>query len=200
MADASTDLLVVGAGAVGLALARKAAMDGRDVILVEANESFGMETSSRNSEVIHAGIYYQKDSLKAQLCVKGAHALYAFCESRGITTRNYGKLIVATDQEQCQYLEDLKAKGEVNQVPGLEILSGKALAEKEPDHLFPWDQGLILFNPANVYATLRTHSFCHRNIFYYLPYRRVFVVQYQKVGDVFNLAVKPPNPGDTFRE
>ncbi|MEK9860945.1 MAG: FAD-dependent oxidoreductase, partial [Alphaproteobacteria bacterium] len=74
MADASTDLLVVGAGAVGLALARKAAMDGRDVILVEANESFGMETSSRNSEVIHAGIYYQKDSLKAQLCVKGAHA------------------------------------------------------------------------------------------------------------------------------
>ena len=133
MADASTDLLVVGAGAVGLALARKAAMDGRDVILVEANESFGMETSSRNSEVIHAGIYYQKDSLKAQLCVKGAHALYAFCESRGITTRNYGKLIVATDQEQCQRLEDLKAKGEVNQVPGLEILSGKALAEKGPD-------------------------------------------------------------------
>ncbi len=105
MADAGTDLLIIGAGAVGLAIARKAALSGRDVILVETNDSFGMETSSRNSEVIHAGIYYPEDSLKGQLCVKGALAMYEFCNARGITTKNYGKLIVATDEDQIEGLE-----------------------------------------------------------------------------------------------
>ena len=132
MADASTDILIIGAGAVGLAIARKAALMGRDVILVEANESFGMETSSRNSEVIHAGIYYPDTSLKGQLCVKGALAMYEFCTSRGITTKNYGKLIVATDDSQIEGLETLKDKGNRNNVPGLEIISGQTLAEKEP--------------------------------------------------------------------
>ena len=132
MADASTDILIIGAGAVGLAIARKAALSGRDVILVETNESFGMETSSRNSEVIHAGIYYPEDSLKGQLCVKGALAMYEFCNARGITTKNYGKLIVATDDSQIEGLESLKDKGERNQVPGLEIVAGQELSEKEP--------------------------------------------------------------------
>ena len=133
MADASTDLLIIGAGAVGLAIARKAALAGRDVILVESNDSFGMETSSRNSEVIHAGIYYPDDSLKGQLCVKGAMAMYEFCEARGITTKNYGKLIVATDDSQIEGLEALKEKGERNNVPGLEIISGETLSQKEPN-------------------------------------------------------------------
>ena len=132
MADAATDILVIGGGAVGLAIARSAALLGRDVILIERNESFGMETSSRNSEVIHAGIYYPEDSLKGQLCMKGAHAIYAFCQARGITTKNYGKLIVATDDSQAEGLEALKHKGERNHVPGLEMLSGQAITEKEP--------------------------------------------------------------------
>ena len=132
MADASTDLLISGAGAVGLAIARKASLAGRDVILVESNDSFGMETSSRNSEVIHAGIYYPDDSLKGQLCVKGAMAMYEFCEARGITTKNYGKLIVATDDSQIEGLEALKEKGERNNVPGLAIISGETLSQKEP--------------------------------------------------------------------
>lgn len=131
-ADASTDILVIGAGAVGLAIARKLAMAGRDVILIEANESFGMETSSRNSEVIHAGLYYPDHSLKAALCVKGAHAIYDYCSKNSINTYNVGKLIVATEEEQIPGLEKLKAQGDRNNVPGLEILTGRDLAEKEP--------------------------------------------------------------------
>lgn len=130
--DFETDLLVIGAGAVGLAITRAAALKGHDVLLIEANDQIGQETSARNSEVIHAGIYYPKGSLKAQLCVKGALAMYDFCAQRGVTTQNYGKLIVATDQEQVAKLEALKAKGDDNEVPGLEMVSGKALEEKEP--------------------------------------------------------------------
>ena len=130
--DFETDLLVIGAGAVGLAITRAAALKGHDVLLIEANEQIGQETSARNSEVIHAGIYYPKGSLKAQLCVKGALAMYDFCAARGVTTQNYGKLIVATDQEQVAKLEALKTKGDDNEVPDLEMVSGKALEEKEP--------------------------------------------------------------------
>ena len=130
--DFETDLLVIGAGAVGLAITRAAASKGRDVLLIDANEQIGQETSARNSEVIHAGIYYQKGSLKAQLCVKGALAMYEFCKARGVTTKNYGKLIVATDTAHVAKLEALKAKGDDNDVPGLEIISGAILKEKEP--------------------------------------------------------------------
>ena len=130
--DFETDLLVIGAGAVGLAITRAAALKGHDVLLIEANEQIGQETSARNSEVIHAGIYYPKRSLKAQLCVKGALAMYDFCAARGVTTQNYGKLIVATDQEQVAKLDALKTKGDDNEVPGLEMVSGKALKDKEP--------------------------------------------------------------------
>ena len=130
--DFETDLLVIGAGAVGLAITRAAALKGHDVLLIEANEQIGQETSARNSEVIHAGIYYPKGSLKAQLCVKGALAMYDFCAARGVTTQNYGKLIVATDQEQVAKLEALKTKGDDNEVPGLEMVSGQALEDKEP--------------------------------------------------------------------
>ena len=130
--DFETDLLVIGAGAVGLAITRAAALKGQDVLLIEGHDQVGQGTSSRNSEVIHAGIYYPEGSLKAKLCVKGALAMYEFCAERGVTTKNYGKLIVATNQEQMAKLEALKAKGDANHVPGLEIISGSVLAEKEP--------------------------------------------------------------------
>ena len=132
MADASTEYLVIGAGAVGLALTRGLAMAGKDVILLEGNESFGMETSSRNSEVIHAGMYYPEHSLKAQLCSKGAQMMYDYCASRGVQTKNYGKLIVAIDLAQRKKLEEIKARGDANGVPGLEILDGDKLKKREP--------------------------------------------------------------------
>ncbi|MEK9867149.1 MAG: FAD-dependent oxidoreductase, partial [Betaproteobacteria bacterium] len=90
------DCVVVGAGVVGLAVARALALQGRDVLIIESEEAFGTHTSSRNSEVIHAGIYYPQNSLKAKLCVQGKHLLYQYCEDRGIAHKRIGKLIVAT--------------------------------------------------------------------------------------------------------
>ncbi len=130
--DFETDILVVGAGAIGLAIARASAIKGDDVLLIESNDQVGQETSSRNSEVIHAGIYYPHDSLKGQLCVKGAKAMYEFCAARGVNTKNYGKLIVAVDDAQVTTLEHLMDKGRANNVPGLDIISGATLEEKEP--------------------------------------------------------------------
>ena len=90
------DCVVVGAGVIGLAVARRLAQAGREVIVLEAAEGIGTVTSSRNSEVIHAGIYYRAGSLMAQMCVSGKRALYQYCRDHGIPHRNCGKLIVAT--------------------------------------------------------------------------------------------------------
>lgn len=133
MAEMDLDLLVIGAGAVGLAIARKAALNGQSVLLIDTNEGFGMETSSRNSEVIHAGIYYPAGSLKAELCVKGAHRMYEYCAERGVVANNIGKLIVATDESQIAGLEALRAKGDANGVPGLEMIGQHRLQELEPE-------------------------------------------------------------------
>ena len=92
----TVECVVVGAGVVGLAIARRLAASGREVIVLEAAEGIGTGTSSRNSEVIHAGIYYPAGSLMAQFCVAGKQALYAYCREHGIPHRNCGKLIVAT--------------------------------------------------------------------------------------------------------
>ena len=94
------DCVVVGAGVVGLAVARRLAQAGREVIILEAAEGIGTETSSRNSEVIHAGIYYPAGSLMARFCVAGSSALYAYCREHGVPHRNCGKLIVATNAEE----------------------------------------------------------------------------------------------------
>lgn len=138
MVDAKTGFLVIGGGAVGLAITRRIAMaegagSAASVIMVEANPHFGMETSSRNSEVIHAGIYYPTGSMKARLCVAGARAMYAFCESHGVTTRRCGKLIVASEPGQEEKLLQLKAKGEENEVPQLAMLSRREALAMEPE-------------------------------------------------------------------
>ena len=117
------ECVVIGAGVVGLAIARQLAQAGREVIVLEALEAIGTVTSSRNSEVIHAGIYYPAGSLMARLCVQGKQALYAYCRERGIAHRNSGKLIVATRPEEIARLQAIKAHAEANGVHDLELLS-----------------------------------------------------------------------------
>ena len=121
---ADIDAIVVGAGVVGLAVARALAFSGRSVIVLEAADCIGTETSSRNSEVIHAGIYYPTGSLKAKLCVKGRRALYEFCDIHNVPYRRCGKLIVATDEAETKAIEKLKATGDANDVEGLTLISG----------------------------------------------------------------------------
>lgn len=131
--DFSTEAVVIGAGAVGLAVARALAQAGRDVVILEKNSHIGEETSARNSEVIHAGIYYPKGSLKAELCVKGRHQLYAFCESHGVPHKRLGKLIVATTTDQEQQLAAIRQRAADNGVTDLNPLSKAQIAALEPE-------------------------------------------------------------------
>ena len=110
------DAVVIGAGVVGLAVARALATAGRDVLILEAEDAIGTHTSSRNSEVIHAGIYYPSSSLKARACVEGRQRLYDFCAERGVAHRRCGKLIVATDASQREQLEDIRQRAHANGV------------------------------------------------------------------------------------
>ncbi|MBE7636831.1 FAD-dependent oxidoreductase [Sneathiella sp. P13V-1] len=126
------ECVVIGAGVVGLAIARKLAKSGRDVVILEKNHHFGEETSSRNSEVIHAGIYYPKDSLKAKLCVAGKKMLYQYCDAHGVAYKNLGKLIVATNEDEISTLEQIKAKAEDNSVNDLKWLTKEEVFGLEP--------------------------------------------------------------------
>jgi len=126
------DCVVVGAGVIGLAVARRLAQAGREVVLLEAAEGIGTVTSSRNSEVIHAGIYYPAASLMARMCVSGKRALYDYCRDHGIPHRNCGKLIVATQPKETLRLQSIKAHAEANGVLDLQTLSGEAARVLEP--------------------------------------------------------------------
>ena len=127
------ECVVIGAGVVGLAVARRLAMAGREVVVVERWDAIGTETSSRNSEIIHAGIYYPKDSLKARFCVAGKHALYDYCASHGVHHDRCGKLIVATAYDEIAELERLKDVAAGNGVPDLEWRTPAEVAELEPN-------------------------------------------------------------------
>lgn len=126
------DALIIGAGVVGLAIARALARQGQSVIVLEQNEGIGMETSSRNSEVIHAGLYYSIGSLKAQLCVEGKKALYDFCAAYHVPHRRCGKLIVAVDEHEIPAIDAIRQKGLANGVDDLVWLSGHEAQAKEP--------------------------------------------------------------------
>src|SRR3954447_17235220 len=126
------DCVVVGAGVIGLAVARRLALAGREVIVLEEAEGIGTVTSSRNSEVIHAGIYYPAGSWMARMCVAGKHALYRYCDERGIPYKNCGKLIVATTPEETAKLAAIRAHAEANGVAGMQTLPGEAARELEP--------------------------------------------------------------------
>jgi L-2-hydroxyglutarate oxidase LhgO len=126
------DCVVVGAGVIGLAVARRLARAGREVIVLEAAEGIGTVTSSRNSEVIHAGIYYKAGSLMARMCVSGKHALYAYCADHGIPHKNCGKLIVATSRKETEKLQSIRTHAQANGVLDMQTLSGEAARALEP--------------------------------------------------------------------
>ena len=126
------ETIVIGAGVVGLAIARKLAMAGQEVVILDRGPDYGAETSSRHSEVIHAGLYYATDSIKAQACVVGKHQLYAYMKDHGVEHRQLGKLIVATDPGEIPALEKIKTQAEVNGVMDLTWLTPAQVRQQEP--------------------------------------------------------------------
>jgi L-2-hydroxyglutarate oxidase LhgO len=127
------DVVVIGAGVIGLAVARELGLAGREVVVAEREPQVGAHASSRSSEVIHAGIYYRTGSLKADLCVLGRRALYAYCEERGVAHARLGKLVVATTDEEIPALERLARQAEVNGVDDLGWLGEHEIRSLEPD-------------------------------------------------------------------
>jgi L-2-hydroxyglutarate oxidase LhgO len=126
------DCAVIGAGVVGLAVARSLALRGRDTIVLEAADAIGTITSSRNSGVIHAGMYYPTGSLKARLCVAGRELLYEFCGARGVAINRCGKLIVAASDAQVSKLTAIEATARANGVEGLQVLESREALRLEP--------------------------------------------------------------------
>ena len=126
------DTAVIGAGVVGLTAARAIAQRGHSVCVLERGARPGTSTSTHNSQVIHAGIYYPAGSLKARHCVAGARMLYEFCDAHGIPFKRCGKLIVAHDQNEVAGLDTLRAGGEANGVDGLTLVGAGFIREREP--------------------------------------------------------------------
>lgn len=128
----TVDTLVIGAGVVGLAIARSLALDGREVMVLEAADAIGTTTSSRNSEVVHAGIYYAAGSLKAKFCVEGKSLLYRYCDERGVPYRRCGKLLVATADDEVTQIDGIIARAAANGVHDLVRLSADEARAMEP--------------------------------------------------------------------
>ena len=126
------DVAVVGAGVIGLAVAASLARRGRSVVVLERNDGIAREITARNSEVVHAGLYYPSDSLKAELCCRGREALYERCAALGIPHRRLGKLIVASRHSELGLLEEILARGRANGVPGLEMIEAHQVQSMEP--------------------------------------------------------------------
>ena len=126
-------VLVIGAGVVGLAVARATARQGHDVVVAEVESAIGTGTSSRNSEVIHGGMYYPTGTLRARHCVRGRRMLYEFCASHGVPHRKCGQLIVAANAAEITKIESIAAQGRLNEVEGLELIGGNAARAMEPE-------------------------------------------------------------------
>lgn len=128
----SVETLVVGGGVIGLAIARELALDGREVVVIEAESLVGSGISARSSEVIHAGIYYPSGSLKARMCVRGRERLYQYCDRYGVSYQRLGKLIIATSKQQLSRLQALMKLGQANGVDDLVRLSNSEINNLEP--------------------------------------------------------------------
>jgi len=133
MASETADTIVIGAGVIGLAIARELAQTGREVLVLESNNSFGMETSSRNSGVVHAGIYYQPGSLKARCCMDGKQMLYDYCRDRQLPFNRCGKLIIASSKDQIDQLKALQHNARCSGLDDIEWLERDQVFELEPD-------------------------------------------------------------------
>jgi L-2-hydroxyglutarate oxidase LhgO len=127
------EITIIGAGVIGLAIAEKASGENKNVYLIEKHPSFGQETSSRNSEVIHAGIYYTKDSLKVKLCIEGKRLLYDYCRKYDVPFNNCGKLIVATTEEEIEVIEGIRQTAIKNGVDDLKVLGREQISDLEPN-------------------------------------------------------------------
>ena len=149
------DITIIGAGVVGLAISEKLSHSGKELILLERHDGFGREASSRNSEVIHAGIYYPKSSLKAKLCVEGNALLYDLCEAKLIPYNRVGKIIIANSEEESGQIQELLKRGNDNGVKGLELISHKEIKALEP-HV-KGESGLYSPNT----GVLDSHSLMH---------------------------------------
>ncbi|HUU49760.1 MAG TPA: NAD(P)/FAD-dependent oxidoreductase [Nitrospinota bacterium] len=136
------DIAIIGAGVIGLAIAQRLSLS-KEIVLIEQHDGFGRETSSRNSEIIHAGMYYPSDSLKARLCVEGNRKLYELCENFKIPYKKIGKLIIAHTEEEKKKIENLLKQGNKNGVPGLRLLNRQEINKMEPHIL----ANLALFSP-----------------------------------------------------
>jgi L-2-hydroxyglutarate oxidase LhgO len=132
MAD-KVGITIIGAGVVGLAIAQELSKKNRDILVLERNESYGMETSSRNSEVIHARLYYPPGSLKLKLCLEGNRLLYELCEKHNIKHRRYGKIVVATDKNEEQQIEEIFVNTRKNGVPEVSLKTKEEIARLEPN-------------------------------------------------------------------
>ena len=131
--ESGFDVVVIGAGVIGLASAMALSKAGRSVLILERDSGIARGITSRNSEVIHAGLYYPTGSLKAELCVRGRERLYAWCAEKRVETRRLGKLIVATRAPEESILEDLLVRGRENGVVGLERIGASEIARLEPE-------------------------------------------------------------------
>lgn len=192
-----TDILVIGAGVIGLALAEELSGASGSIIVVEKNESFGRETSSRNSEVIHGGIYYQPGSLKATMCVRGRGLLYEFCVKNNVPYKKTGKLIIATEKEEESSIESLFSNACKNGVQGLKIMDRKEMKKVEPDI-----SGVAaLFSPET--GIVDSHSLMQRLIGkakdkgVTIAYNSE-VVAIEKDKDIYNVKVKDANETTTL--
>lgn len=193
---ADVRLSIVGAGVVGLAIAERLSRRWKNIVVIEKNAKYGLETSSRNSEVIHAGIYYTPGSLKAQLCLEGRDELYRLCARHNITHRQITKLIVATGPEEQNKLEEIFQNGRKNGVP-LELLDASATRALEP-HV----QAIAaIYSPLS--GILSVHELM--NYFYHTALNngvtvqmRAEVVEIQKTADGYLLTINENGNRSTF--
>ena len=192
------EICVVGAGVVGLAVASELAGAGRDVLVLERHDSFGRETSSRNSEVIHAGLYYEPGSLKARLCVEGRERLYHLCREHGIGHRRITKMIVATTQEEVPRLEALAENARRCGVDDLRMLEPSDIPRLEPEvravaALFSPSTGIVDSHGLMSYFARKAKD-CGATLAYCAE-----VIALEKTGDGWLVTVREPKDTYTFQ-
>jgi L-2-hydroxyglutarate oxidase LhgO len=191
------DVVVIGAGVVGLAIAAELSNSRQNILVIERHPSFGWETSSRNSEVIHSGIYYPEDSLKTQLCVEGNRQLYQWCSKYNVPHKQLGKYIVAVDDADIENLHNLYEQGKKNGVDNLQLISEKELNKVEPniiarEAIFSPNTGII--DSHSLMQSFENYAINHSVDIIY----NHSVEKNEKIAEGYNLFIKSMD-GDIFK-